>query len=1139
MAVTFILGRAGAGKTHHCVSAVLAELAKVGETRRLILLVPEQASFQMERALATRAPGGAYWRAEVLSFSRLARRVVAQSGVEPAVVGAEARVLALRAAIARAGGQLRVLRKASRTSGFIAQLNRLIKELLREDITPAALREAAERAGDGGAAWKVREIAQLYEEYLAWLGPERVDAAARLAVLRERLADSAWLYDASVWVDGFAGFTGQELQTLAVLARTVRDVTVTLLLDPAAPAVRYPHQMSDALGLFHRTEVTYQRLLALFGEAGAQVEPPVTLQPQGLPRFVEAPGLAALEAGLATPAAPESAERTAPAEVRLCECITHRDELRAAARWIRTQIVDSCGALHFRDFAVIARDLEPFAALVAEVFAEYDIPYFLDRRRPMGAHPLSRFVAALFSAVETDCGVAAMVRLLRTRLLPLTRDEAEQIENIVVGENVQGLALWRRPAWELEKAGHAVDAFPQRRAEIVAALNPLVALAAGATGATGATWATELFGVLERLGVRRTIETWMADARAQRRWETVETHRLAWGTLCEVLQDLHAVLGDTKLAAADVAAIIGASLSEMTLGLAPPTVDQVLVSSIERSRHPEIKHAWVGAFNEGVFPAPPAEDLLLSTAEREALAQAGLEACASHREDVLAERLLAYIALTRPACSLTISFATVADDGGALLPSPLRAEVLRALPGLSVAHAGRDEPPASVAELAWNYLGTRSDDRRAAPQRLYERLCEHVRGIPSQAGTLAWLLRGLDYRNSPEPISNYRRLEVGDAGVVWDGSPSEVETYLQCPFKHFATFGLRLDAARGPRPVRWDLGSVAHEILADVTRRAMQEPGGVREVADARWAELLSAAVEDFQKRQPAGQAERRPDFAFMTTLLVDFLHDVMSVHAERWRRGLFEPVHCEKHFDPRGTDAALRGVVLELAAGQRVRLHGQIDRIDAARLGDQTLLLVYDYKSSGVGPIGGAYLTGSRLQLLIYLLAVEQAYASDARVRPAGVFLAPLYPDLGSLANRYAADAPEHEQTMYMYRPRGVIDTEAARLLDRGLGAVSSPVAQLQLKRDGSFYANSDAKPAADLNARLDLARQTVRFATEGIARGAIEVAPLVENRTLACRSCDFQAVCRFDPTYNAARAAEATLPRLENAADDEEGAA
>ena len=40
MAVTFVLGRAGTGKTRHCLDAILGELGNTDDTRRLVLLVP-------------------------------------------------------------------------------------------------------------------------------------------------------------------------------------------------------------------------------------------------------------------------------------------------------------------------------------------------------------------------------------------------------------------------------------------------------------------------------------------------------------------------------------------------------------------------------------------------------------------------------------------------------------------------------------------------------------------------------------------------------------------------------------------------------------------------------------------------------------------------------------------------------------------------------------------------------------------------------------------------------------------------------------------------------------------------------------------------------------------------------------------
>ena len=88
MAVRFIIGRAGSGKTHHCLDAIRERLRQDAvDGPRLILLVPEQAALQMERAVQAPSgdaqPGmalaGAH-RAEILSFRRLAFRVLEQAG---------------------------------------------------------------------------------------------------------------------------------------------------------------------------------------------------------------------------------------------------------------------------------------------------------------------------------------------------------------------------------------------------------------------------------------------------------------------------------------------------------------------------------------------------------------------------------------------------------------------------------------------------------------------------------------------------------------------------------------------------------------------------------------------------------------------------------------------------------------------------------------------------------------------------------------------------------------------------------------------------------------------------------------------------------------------------------------------------
>ena len=70
MAVRFILGTSGSGKTTFCIQAVVDELLN-RTVLSPILLVPEQATYQAERAIFGDKRITGYSRLHVLSFDRL------------------------------------------------------------------------------------------------------------------------------------------------------------------------------------------------------------------------------------------------------------------------------------------------------------------------------------------------------------------------------------------------------------------------------------------------------------------------------------------------------------------------------------------------------------------------------------------------------------------------------------------------------------------------------------------------------------------------------------------------------------------------------------------------------------------------------------------------------------------------------------------------------------------------------------------------------------------------------------------------------------------------------------------------------------------------------------------------------------
>ena len=75
-----VSGRAGSGKSRLCLNEIHSKLKENPSSFPLVYLVPEQASFQAEYALAKASPQGGSTRAQVFSFKRLAWKVMQETG---------------------------------------------------------------------------------------------------------------------------------------------------------------------------------------------------------------------------------------------------------------------------------------------------------------------------------------------------------------------------------------------------------------------------------------------------------------------------------------------------------------------------------------------------------------------------------------------------------------------------------------------------------------------------------------------------------------------------------------------------------------------------------------------------------------------------------------------------------------------------------------------------------------------------------------------------------------------------------------------------------------------------------------------------------------------------------------------------
>lgn len=1070
MGVRFILGRAGSGKTQTCLEEIRRALRENPWGPPLYFLVPEQATFQMEYALVASPDLPGSVRARVVSFRRLAREILADAGATASpFLGELGRQMVLRLLLRRHQGELQVFRASAGRVGFAAHLAALIKELHAYGVGADALEACLAADGPGGGspalASKLRDVVLLLRAYESFLAGRFRDPDSLLALAAQRLTEKRLFAGAAVWVDGFAGFTPQEYRLLAaILAQAARiSVALCLDLDPAQAPLFQP-----TLETFRRLKDLAARLSLpqeeLWLPAGISVD---RGQPQASsPRFAGHAVLAHLESEFGQPC--PRAYVGPPSGLSLVVAPNPWAEVEAAAEAMRGLVRKG---YRWREMAVIVGSLEDYQEVIALVFRTQGIPFFLDARRPVLPHPLARLLLAAVEVVATGWATEAVFECLKTDLWPFSREEIDALENYVLAYGLEGAAWSAKEAWSyhrrvaVDQRGFAdlLDRVDGLRRQVVGLFGPL-GQANPATRLTVREWTVALWQLLENLQVAATLERWQEEAVRQGDPSLAEEHGQAWEGIRTLSDELVNALGEERLTSREFAEVLRVGLEGLSLGLIPPGLDQVLVGSVERSRQPDLRAAFVLGVNEGLFPSRLAVESLLGDAEREALLARGVELAPSCRRRLLAEDFLAYIAFTRPKEFLWVSYCLAAEDGRPRQPSPFISRLRRLFPDLVETRLSPAET--SAAPTQWGHAG------------------------------------------SPLPAETVHKLYPAPVYC----SISRLETFARCPFAHFAAYGLDLrerPAARFASPV---LGLLLHQTLHRVTESLARQGRDWRHLTEAEGEAITREVVAKLL-------AEEHPDLLgssarqqYLTaSVLCRIASRAVNLLAAHARAGRFLPVAAEVAFGPEGP---LRPLRLDLGDGREAVVVGRIDRVEAARGRQGWYLRVIDYKTGRAAFRGEMALAGLELQLPLYLAVAlanaDRLLPEGAAAVPAGLFYCPLadpvVPAKGKLA---AAEAAALGRQRLRLQGLVLAEEEAISLMAADQEAAQE-LLPVSFKADGCLAAQARAVSRGEMERFLERAQEKAKELLARLLEGEIAAAPAKVGDERPCEGCPYPSVCQ-----------------------------
>jgi ATP-dependent helicase/nuclease subunit B len=948
MTVRVLAGPARSGKTATMLQRYRLVLTQQPIGSTLWLAPTVAAAAEIRARLLDEALAGCF-HPGVSTFPQFAQAILSQVGQTPRFVGPllKRRLVerALQAVQETAG--IQYFAAISDKPGFVDLIANLISDLKRQEIWPS---EFAERASQLESAAKNHEVAAIYAAYQALLESSNLyDAEGRFWLAREWLRQNSpghWGELAAlthIVVDGFTDFTRTEHEILHLLAGKLphlADMAISLPLE----------------GDPHRDEL-FSKPRGTLAELHSR-HPQLQIEWQNCHASSDWPALAHLEQNIFG----NPRTMPPPADSSGIEIVGVAGQ-KAEFEWIARQVKEllvlddrSAGMKSVRpsEIVVIVRRVAPVAALVAEVFSEFGLPFAVESSLPLERSTVLQALIGLLRLQTGQWQFRQLLSVLSNNYFQPDWPEwhdgeaaaavewAVRQSQVASGrdrlfEELSRQANSDRPLRRSKSDGDADEESSHRhqhaeRDRFRLALAVLRRLAGALPlpnkqRALG-DWIGILDGVVDQFRLLSEPSD-NADADSLSPQSAESTDRQAWATLKDALAaeiQLNAWLAASP-ETLDLAQLIDRLQEIMSIEPMPRNRDQtgrVRVISAQSVRALNVPHLFVAGMSEKAFPPAVGDDRIYSEAECRRMNQAAGLRFVERKQHACEEMLLFYEVITRPTRRLVFSYPALDENAQPLLPSPYLIELQRCLgieakQEISLSPVPQHDHPFSATERRVKAV---AESLAGKPQRLAAMLradpCREAatghdsspfRQTGEAGNNIVAGLNAIAQRSRRDHFSAWEGLLKSEAATkelarrfgpehCW--SASGLEKYAYCPYQFFAEQildlqelpELSLGTDYGQRGVR------AHEVLARLHRRLNE--AGVQQVSTGPEAELQKLTDETiavvFEKIPPSplAAALQNVDLRLISAWMADYV----GQHCEYERSAGLAPEIRPAHFE-------------------------------------------------------------------------------------------------------------------------------------------------------------------------------------------------------------------------------------------------
>lgn len=1110
MGIRFIFGRAGSGKSYYCLNQIKKKLNN-DKNNKLILLVPDQYTFQTEKKLLENIGEKALLRAEVLSFKRMATRVFDKCGGRAInVIENSGKNMLIYKLLKDKGEELQYFNRISKQQGFVGIVSKSITEFKKYNISEEILREKELQIDNKDLREKVNDLLSIYATFNENLHKGYIDSEDILSILAQKLKMCELYSDAEIWVDEFTTFTPQQLEVLKILAKQCKNINITLCSDGE---VGFTEGETDIFDVIKNTE---NRLLKMMQENNISYKEPVNLNKKNIYRFKDSKELGHIEKYFFN--FPFKIYKDKCKDIRLYKANNNYSEIEWVAQDILRLVRDK--GYRYKDIAVVCREINSYDKITSVIFNEYNIPYFLDKKREILSNPLVVLIISSLEILITNWSYESVFKYVKSGLITLESEFIDKLENYILANGIKGYK-WTRDllaSQDEELTKEDIEIFEYME-EI---RRPIINLYNKIKGdVTVRKYCTALYEFLLEINAFDTMDKWLEDFSDKGMQDKIKEYTQVPSIVMDMLDQAVEVLGDEKVDLKTFSKILVSGFQEKEIGVIPMALDQVNIGDIARIKGRDVKALYIVGANDGVLPSANKDEGILSDEDRIELKSMGIELASDTRSRVFEEQFMVYTALTIPSNYLMITYPMADFEGKSLRPSIIIPRLKKILPRLK-----------EESEIFNSNLFNDKYHNITAPTPTFNELIEALRREyekeeiePYWVETFKWfeeneefkdrtkiIFNGLNYTNLVEkiPREKIKRLYSNENGRLMF-SVSRIEKYAQCPFSYYVQYGLKAKDRKVYEFTAPDLGSFMHDILDQFTNKIRKDHILWGDLTKERCSEIVNELVNNKLKNETNSILNSNKKYQYFSERFKKTITKSVTVISEQMRKGEFDIFKSEFDFgDFKDSDP----IKLELPSKETVYLKGRVDRIDKVDLNGETYIRIVDYKSGSKNFDLNELYYGLQIQLLVYLDAIlkNSDQILKTQCMPGGILYFKI--DNPIIKSKKALTEEEIQvEVLKKLKMDGLLlkNVELVKAMDKDMETYSL-IIPAAFKKDGDFTSTSSVVTEGQFELLRKYVNDKMIEICEEMLSGEVKIEPCKSSKVTYCDYCDYSAICQFD---------------------------